>query len=40
MILSARLGIIKTNVLNADIKLDQGIGERILGSFKREGFLG
>lgn len=33
-------GILKMNVLDANDKLDQGIGERILGSFKREGFLG
>ena len=32
-------GILKMNVLDADDKLDQGIGERILRSFEREGFL-
>ncbi|WP_163518254.1 McrC family protein [Gelidibacter japonicus] len=32
-------GILKMNVLDADNKLDQGIGERILRSFEREGFF-
>lgn len=32
-------GILKMNVLDADDKLYQGIGERILRSFEREGFL-
>lgn len=33
-------GILKMNVLNADHKLDQQLGERMLRSFEREGFLG